>query len=456
VTIPAISPVPGIYSSGTEISIAAVESESVVHFTLDGTPPAPTSKRYRGPIRLGPETIVNGKMRLRAIAMSPGGHRSLVAAADFERARGIVIRFRKPDAWSSAFIHYWGSEPDGLSTQWPGQRMSPQSDGWYRFELPDQISASLVFSDAAGAQTQDVFLDTPDAWFFDGALWDLNPARFSRFLFPGGATKALVLSMDDGPVQDRRLVKLLNRYGIRGTFHLNSGRLGQPGYVSVEEVASLYEGHEVSTHSVSHPYLDSLSREEVLVEVGDDRTALSQISGRDVRGHAYPFGARNADVAQVLSELGIAYARTASPTNDFRLPGDPLAWNPSCHHTAAGALVDAFLARSSNELALFFLYGHSWELDAEAPTNGWVYMESLVGRLGGRNDIWYATAIEIADYIRAVRAVQSSHSEDSLRNPSAVDLWMRAGESVVPLPAGASVGGVLDVSLGGVFGDPHG
>jgi len=100
------------------------------------------------------------------------------------------------------------------------------------------------------------------------------PASSADFLFPGGVGKALVLSMDDGPVQDRRLVELLGRYGIRGTFHLNSGRLGQPGHVAPEEIPSLYAGHEVSTHSVSHPYLDSLSRPEMIAEVGDDLAAL--------------------------------------------------------------------------------------------------------------------------------------------------------------------------------------
>jgi len=231
----------------------------------------------------------------------------------------------------------------------------------------------------------------------------MNSARCSDFRFPGGAGKALVLSMDDGPVQDRRLVELLGHHGIRGTFHLNSGRLGRSGYVTPEEVASLYAGHEVSTHSVSHPYLDSLSRAEITAEVGDDRAALSRILGRDVRGHAYPFGACNATVIEILDEIGIAYARTADQARDFRLPDNLLTWNPSCHHSAAGELADAFLALPDHNPALFFIYGHSWELDSGEPTNSWVYMENLAHRLGGRNDIWYATAIEIADFIHTIQ-----------------------------------------------------
>lgn len=441
---PKISRTSGSYPSGTEIRVTtSSDSDAVIYFTLDGSPPSTASKRYRGPIRLGPNTTANGTMRLRAIAVSANGPSSPVVGADFERAPGTVIRFRKPDDWSSAFIHFWDTKPDGLATDWPGESMTPEPDGWHRFELPDQSAANLVFSDAGGTQTQDLSVDIPDAWFLDGERWDLDPSRFSAFLFPGGVTKAVVLSMDDGPVQDRRLIELLNRHGIRGTFHLTSGRLGEPGHVSPDEVAALYDGHEVSTHSVSHPYLDSLSRAEIAAEVDFDRSVLAKVFGREVRGHAYPFGAYNAAVVGVLRDLGITYARTASPTHGFRLPADPLAWNPSCHHTSAGNLADSFFARPDSELALFFIYGHSWELDAEEPTNGWIYMDSLVGRLGGRSDVWYATAVEVADYIRALCDLRPSLTDDGLRNHSGIDLWLRMATTAVRLPPGGSVGGVF-------------
>ena len=47
--------------------------------------------------------------------------------------------------------------------------------------------------------------------------------------FPGGRHKVLTLSYDDGRLEDRRLVKIMNENGIRGTFHLNSGLKDWPG-----------------------------------------------------------------------------------------------------------------------------------------------------------------------------------------------------------------------------------
>lgn len=44
-----------------------------------------------------------------------------------------------------------------------------------------------------------------------------------------GKMKAITFSYDDGVTQDRRLVELFNRYGVKGTFNLNSELLGRDG-----------------------------------------------------------------------------------------------------------------------------------------------------------------------------------------------------------------------------------
>ena len=38
-----------------------------------------------------------------------------------------------------------------------------------------------------------------------------------------GKSKVLTLSYDDGVVQDIRLIELMDRYGIKGTFNINTG-----------------------------------------------------------------------------------------------------------------------------------------------------------------------------------------------------------------------------------------
>ena len=72
--------------------------------------------------------------------------------------------------------------------------------------------------------------------------------------FPGGKHKALTMSYDDGRLEDRRLIEIFNRNGIRGTFHLNSGLwAGDARRIQPEEIAELYRGHEVACHTATHP-----------------------------------------------------------------------------------------------------------------------------------------------------------------------------------------------------------
>ncbi|MFA7273787.1 MAG: polysaccharide deacetylase family protein [Crocinitomicaceae bacterium] len=78
-----------------------------------------------------------------------------------------------------------------------------------------------------------------------------------EMLFPEGKKKALILSYDDGRIQDRQLVKLMNKYHLIGTFHLNGNKLGLEDYLTKEEIKELFAGHEVSAHSFNHPSLTS-------------------------------------------------------------------------------------------------------------------------------------------------------------------------------------------------------
>ena len=90
------------------------------------------------------------------------------------------------------------------------------------------------------------------------------------YCFPGGKTKALTMSYDDAKFQDRKLVSIFNKYGIRGTFNLNYGTLGKAPIISAEEVPTLYQGHEIATHTLNHPVIGrcplSLVAEETVGE----------------------------------------------------------------------------------------------------------------------------------------------------------------------------------------------
>lgn len=246
--------------------------------------------------------------------------------------------------------------------------------------------------------------------------------------FPGGNRKALTMSFDDGMEQDRRLVAIFDRHGIRGTFFLNSGRLDRDRWLRSDEVKDLFARHEVAVHSVNHPCLPNLPREGVIRELVEDRRALERLVGYVVRGMSYPGCDFNDAVVAMLPSLGIEYARTCGSKDDFALPDDFYRWPMSCHQRDAMDKADAFLAIPPQwGLQLFYVMGHSFEFEHE---RDWERIEAFCRRMAGNDAIWHATNIEIVDYLRAVRSVQCSVDGDLVHNPSAVPVWFSLWEDL--------------------------
>ena len=268
--------------------------------------------------------------------------------------------------------------------------------------------------------------------------------RDRQFSFPDGLTKALILSYDDGPSQDRRFVKLLNECGLKGTFHINSGRLGlkadwmteaigDPGwYVGAEELKALYERHEVGSHTVNHPHLYRLDSNEIQNEVRRDIDVLERLSGRTVTSFAYPFGEVDDRILAAVAATGITNARSVDSTKRFTLPDNLLRWNPSAHHTEALGLVDEFLTIDHGAPVVFMIWGHSWEFDSDASDNNWDVAEALCEKLSGRDDIWYVGAGEFASYLNAVDNLQQVGG--NWTNTSGIPVWIRDGAGLRRLP----------------------
>ena len=117
--------------------------------------------------------------------------------------------------------------------------------------------------------------------------------------FPGGKHKVLTMSYDDGRLEDRRLVELFNRYGIRGTFNLNGG-LPRPERIPESEWVELYKGHEVACHTYHHPTISRSPLDQTARQVLADRMQLEGVMGYPVRGLAYPNGSWTPEIAALL------------------------------------------------------------------------------------------------------------------------------------------------------------
>lgn len=258
------------------------------------------------------------------------------------------------------------------------------------------------------------------------------------YCFPQGKHKVLTMSYDDGRRADERLVQLFNRNGIRGTFHLNSGLLGEGDRIAAEEIADLYAGHEVSAHTSYHPTLARCPLEQIVDEIMEDRKGLERLLKVPVRGMSYPNGSFNTAIKQLLPSLGIEYARTVQTTGGFAMPQDYLEWRGTCHHNdRLLEHADTFKGLHKRQyLYLMYVWGHSYEFDND---NNWNLMERFCEQLGGKDDIWYATNIEIYNYMKACERLVFSAARDFVYNPGAATLWLEVGGSTVEIPGGVTV-----------------
>ena len=257
--------------------------------------------------------------------------------------------------------------------------------------------------------------------------------------FPGGKHKALTMSYDDGRVSDRRLVALFNQYGIKGTFHLNSGLFGDPRRIAPEEVKSLYEGHEISCHTVTHPTIARCPLPAVAQEVLEDRKALEALAGYPVRGLSYPNGSLSPEIEALLPACGIRYARVVGSSDSFALPEDPYRWQATCHHNhRLLELGEQFLSLHKKQyLYLMYVWGHSYEFDDQ---DNWGLMEDFCRTMGGQEDIWYCTNIDFIDYMEDSRRLRFAADNSFVMNPNAQDMYISVNDGdPVRLPAGETV-----------------
>ena len=248
--------------------------------------------------------------------------------------------------------------------------------------------------------------------------------------YPNGKSKAFVLTYDDGVLQDVRLVLLLNRYGLKGTFNLNSllmerdfvwhhETIGPVRRLHPSVAAHLYEGHEVASHSCTHPDLTNMSWEGLCYELGHDKYLLEQLTGKPVLGFGVPFDYYDGMAVDCVRHLGFVYGRGSEETRSYAPIWDPYRQQAGLFHLSEGLMefVDGFL-ETDTELANCIIVGHSYDLDA---ANLWETTEEICAKVAAAEDVLSMTHLELVEYQQAMaKAVVEG---DRVYNYSDRPLW---------------------------------
>ena len=243
--------------------------------------------------------------------------------------------------------------------------------------------------------------------------------------------KFFTVSFDDGTEQDIRLVALMEKYGIRGTINLSSALFGQRetgvrretvetlpdgterrigvcydhNILALDQAKELYSRDfiEIAGHGAHHLHQAGLERAVLQKEIAGDAARLEELFGRKVRGHVFPYGEYNAECLKVMAEAGLVYGRLASsgvPDADFAFHAECGIIRPTCRMTDSFALslLEWFIRTPCEQDDLvFYLWGHSFELDYGTKTGCDAFLDALFRTAAEADGIEFVTNGELMD-----------------------------------------------------------
>ena len=242
--------------------------------------------------------------------------------------------------------------------------------------------------------------------------------------------KYFTVSFDDGLEQDREIIRLMEEYGIKGTFNISSGLFGRKTYIKrtgdigldakegadpsnpriinhfilpKDEALALYShpNVEVASHGVHHVNQSKFTLEQAEEEILTDIETLSDMFGYRVRVHAFPYGSYNDNVLTVLKEAGIRCARKAlmmKKPRDFSFNPNDLLLTPTCwalDSFTEQLLTDFIVAPENEDTQVFYMWGHGYEFDYGTKRGNFKHLENLFRMVAAADDVTFVKNSEL-------------------------------------------------------------
>ncbi len=217
--------------------------------------------------------------------------------------------------------------------------------------------------------------------------------------------KYFIFSIDDGTIYDQKVIDIFNKNGIKGTFNLNSGLGNFVWYLgdkpierfNLQNHVDLYKGHEIASHSLTHPHMTMCPGEEVVRQVGEDVANLEQIFKTEVNTFAFPFEDSDDRCVNIIKHIhNIKVIRHSEIDKSFRFPVDLLHVKiTSLNVEEALWLIDDFINDRDAELFVFVSHAYDFEVN-----QNYDKLELLCQKVKSCKDVENITMSELTKKIR--------------------------------------------------------
>ncbi len=124
--------------------------------------------------------------------------------------------------------------------------------------------------------------------------------------------KQVILTFDDGwHNQYKYAFPLLKKYNMIGVFFIYTNPIGKKHFLTWDEIKEMSAaGMTIGDHTLSHPYLKTISMDAIKKEITNSKKIIEDNIGKPVLHFASPFGYTNEKIMTLVKEAGYETART--------------------------------------------------------------------------------------------------------------------------------------------------
>lgn len=158
----------------------------------------------------------------------------------------------------------------------------------------------------------------------DSGYTTILPDQLYNYLAFGAKLpkKPIMLTFDDTKLDQYTVaIPEMKKYGFKGVFFIMTVSLGKPNYMSKAQVKELSDaGHIIGSHTYDHQNVKKYQEEDWITQIEKPTKTLKEITGKEVKYFAYPFGLWNKEAIPELKKRGFSSAFILAEKRDEQDP----------------------------------------------------------------------------------------------------------------------------------------